>query len=301
MTQLRDTTAGIIPVTVPPRTTINAATVNTKVFIALPWQKNTNPMTAFCVAGLLDRRRTSTCMNFGDAFVAHSRNTCADLFLASTCEWMLMIDDDMLIPFGNAAWFNAYAGVELPEKFAGMNALDRLLSHGKSLVGGLYFGRHAKGPPMYAEGAAIPQETDFARKAPMDLVKPTRWVATGCLLVHRSVFEAIEKRFPRLARRQDKKGGQWFTSSEHSVLDRIDDCREMLAAGPMTGEKAMKAYQMLEQMSSECRNKSSLGMGEDVQFCVRAGESGHQPFVDMGLVCGHIGHCVFGPWNTSKR
>lgn len=301
MNEDRDTTAGIFPVEVPPRTTINAATVNTKVFIALPWQKNTNPMTAFCVAGLLDRRRTSTCMNFGDAFIAHSRNTCVDLFLSSPCDWMFMIDDDMLIPFGNARWFNAYAGVNLPEKFAGMNSLDRLLSHNKSLVGGLYFGRHQHGSAMYAEGAAIPREAEFARTAPVDLIKPTRWVATGCLLIHRAVFEAIEKKFPRLARRSDKKGGQWFTSSEHTLLEKLDKCRGMLAEGPMTGEKALKAFQMLEQASAECRTKSTLGMGEDVAFCIRSMEAGHQPYVDMGLVCGHIGHRVYGPWNVTKR
>lgn len=296
-----DPTAGVEPVLVPPRATLNAATIKSKVFVALPWQKQTNPMTAFCVMGLMDRTRTSTCLNFGDAFVAHSRNTCADLFLASSCEWMMMIDDDMLIPFGNAKWWNAYAGVNLPEKFAGMHALDRLLSHGKTLVGGLYWGRHKHGAAMYAEGAAIPKEADYARTAPIDLIKPTRWVATGCLLIHRTVFEAIERRFPRLARRPDGKGGNWFTSTEHNLIERVDECRKMLSEGPMDGSKALKALQVLETAAMEARNKSAMGMGEDVQFCVRATEAGHQPYVDFGLVCGHIGHEVFGPWNTKRR
>jgi hypothetical protein len=269
--------------------------------VCLPWQKHTNPLTAFCMAGLLDRRRTTTCMNFGDAFVAHSRNTCAELFLASQCDWSFWMDDDMLVPFGNAKWFNAYARTNFPDKFAGAHAIDRLLSHGKTLVGGLYFGRHEHGAPMYSEGSSVPAEGDYARRAPMDVVKPTRWVATGCMLVHRSVFLDIEKRFPRLARGQDGKFAHFFSSSEHSIMDRVDACRAMLSNGPMTGEKALRALELLEGASAEARNKSALGMGEDVQFCIRASEAGHQPHVDLGLVCGHIGHTVFGPWNTSRR
>lgn len=296
-----DPTAGIETLAVPPRAVLNAATMNSKVFVALPWYKQTNPITAFCVMGLVDRRRTSTCLNFGDAFVAHSRNTCADLFLSSNCEWMLMIDDDMIIPFGNAKWFNAYSDMALPEKFAGMHAVDRLLSHGKSLVGGLYWGRHKHGACMYAEAAAIPKEAAFARTAPLDMIKPTRWVATGCLLVHRTVFESIEKKFPRLARGLDGKGGNWFTSTEHNLLERIDECRKMLSEGPMDGNKALKAYQMLETAAKEARHQSALGMGEDVSLCVRAAAAGHQPHVDLGLVCGHIGHQIFGPQNTFPR
>lgn len=296
-----DHTAGVEPVFAPPRATINAATIATKVFVALPWNKNTNPITAFCVAGLLDRRRTHTCMNFGDAFVAHSRNTCADLFLASPCEWMLTIDDDMLIPFGNAKWFNTYCGTNLPEKFVGVHVIDRLLSHNKSLIGGLYFGRHTWGPPMYAEGSANPKEQEFARSAPLDLIKPTRWVATGCMMIHRSVFLAIEKKYPQLARRSDGKGGQWFTSSEADLLNDLEGIRAMMAEGAMTGEKALKAYSQIESLAKKCRNNSTLGMGEDVTFCVRAAAAGHQPYVDFGLVCGHVGHQIFGPWNTRRR
>jgi hypothetical protein len=275
--------------------------MNTKVFVALPWQKNTNPITSFCVNGLLDRRRTHTCLNFGDAFVAHSRNTCADLFLASPCEWMLMVDDDMLIPFGNAHWFNAYAGTNLPEKFAGANALDRLLSHGKKLIGGLYFGRHRNGLPMYGEGASNPKEHEFALKAPMDIIKPTRWVATGCLLIHRQVFEDIEKKYPALARNAERKGGHWFTSSEADLLPGLEAIRKEMADGPMTGEKALRAYSLIESLAKKCRSNSSLGMGEDVTLCVRAAAAGHQPYVDFGLVCGHVGQCVYGPWNTKRR
>lgn len=284
-----------------PRTVVSFESSRKSVMLTLPWLKHTNPITAFCVMGLLEKRRVTKLLNFGDAFVAHSRNKCADLFLESDCEWMLTIDDDVVLPFGNAKWFNAFTGFDHPEKFAGMDALDRLLSHNKTLVGGLYCGRHPKGALMYAEGANIPSEAAFARKGPHDLIKPTRWVATGCLLVHRSVYEDIEKHFPRLSRLQNSRGGQWFSTSEHTLFDWVDRTREMLSNGPMTGEKALKAHQMLESAAAEARRNSSLGMGEDVQFCVRAAEAGHQPYVDLGLVCGHVGHTVFGLKNTFPK
>jgi hypothetical protein len=237
----------------------------------------------------------TTCLNFGDAFVIHTRNNIATKFLESDCDWMFTVDDDMVIPFGNGKWFNSVLGTELPEPFASFSAVDRLLSHKKTLVGGLYFGRHPKGSPMYGEG--INQtEAVFARKAPHDVVKPTRWVATGCLLVHRSVFLAIEKRFPRLARKAGKPG-HWFTPSEHSAMDALERIQAALD-GPMSGETAYAAKRIVEESIAQAKNQSSLGVGEDVQFCHRAHLAGHQPYVDMGLVCGHIGHAVYGPWNT---
>jgi hypothetical protein len=270
-----------------------------KILLTLPWGKMTNPMTAFCVAQLCDKRRTSSLLNFGDAFVAHSRNSCADHFLKSGLEWQLTIDDDMLLPFGNAQWFNGFSGFNLPEPFASFNTIDRLMSHGKTLVGALYFGRHPNGPPVMNEGMANPQVAAKIRACvPKDELLPTRWVGTGCLLIHRSVYEDIEKRFPNLARGADKKGGQWFSSSEHTAMDWITKTRDLLSNGPMTGEKCVKAYEMLERAAAEARSNSSLGSGEDVQFCIRAKESGHQAYVDLGLLAGHIGHCIYGPKNT---
>lgn len=271
--------------------------------IVLPWLKVTNPVTAFCVANLIDKRRTSTVLNFGDSFVAHSRNKCADIFLQSDAEYMLTIDDDMVAPFGpaGAEWYNQQTGFNLPKEFASLNAMDRLLSHGVTLVGGLYWGRNKYGSCMYNEAAANPTEAAYARQAPHNLIKATRWVATGCLLVHRNVYEDIERRFPRLARGVNGEGGNWFSTSEHSAMDVIDRTRQMLSEGAMTPEKALRALSMLEEGSADARRNSSLSMGEDVQFCTRAKEAGHTCFVDLGLVCGHLGQCCYGPNNTFPK
>lgn len=269
------------------------AFLKNKVMLALPWGKSTHPITAFCTAQLADRRRTTTALNFGDAFVAHSRNSIADLFLKSTSEHLLMIDDDMVVPFGHAEWFKAHTGWEnLPEPFASFNAIDRLLSHGKTLIGALYRGRYKTSNFVYGEGANS-QEREYAVKGPYDLIKPTRWVGTGCMMIHRSVFVDIEKRFPLLRRGADGKGGQWFTSSEHNIMDSVFRAHQMLGDGAMTPEKAMRAYEMLNGALTDAKSRSTLGMGEDVSFCVRARECSHQPFIDMGLRVGHLGTTCF--------
>lgn len=287
-----DPTVGVdlVPV-MPPATT---SFLKTKVFLALPWGKVTHPITAFSVAQLMDRRRATTALNFGDAFVAHSRNSIADHFLRSESEYLLMLDDDMLVPFGNAEWYRAHTGWEnYPEPFASLNAIDRLLSHGKTIVGALYKGRYEKANFVYGEGA-LPQEREYAIKGPYNLIKPSRWCGTGCLLVHRSVFLDIEKKFPLLARGADGRGGQWFSSSEHNAMDAICKTRKMLSeGGPLTGEKAMRALEMLLAAEQDAKSNSRLGMGEDVQFCTRASQAGHTTFVDFGLRVGHIGHKIY--------
>lgn len=275
-----------------------------KIMIVMPWSKTINPITAFSVMQLIDRRRAASMLNYGDAFIAHSRNGCADIFLQSNLDWMLTVDDDMLLPFGSAEWFRGHTGWKwYPEPFASFNALDRLMSHGKTLVGALYFGRHPGAPPVYAEGTGSAKEAEFARSGPHDLIKPTIWVGTGAMLIHRSVYEDVEKKYPRLRRNEiDKRGGQWFTSFEHKLLTGLDQIRDMLATGNMmTGEKAARAYEMLDALSKEVNHSTPISIGEDVIFCKRAKEAGHQPHVDMGLIAGHLGHCVYGPRNTGLK
>jgi len=275
---------------------------NKKVMVVLPWWKQVSPITSFCVAQLIDRRRTSSMLNFGDAFVAHSRNSCVDLFLGTECEWYLTIDDDMVIPFGNANWFKAHTGFhDFPEKFLSLNALDRLMSHKKTLVGALYFGRHLYGPPVYNEGGANPQEAEYARKAPHDVVKPTKWVGTGCMLIHRSVFLDIEKKFPRLARGRDGSGGNWFTSTEASAMEQLQALLDRMQSKPLDANAAYDAMAVVTDVLARARAENSLGFGEDVSFCLRAASAGHQPYVDMGLVCGHLRTDCSGPRNTMAK
>lgn len=264
-----------------------------RVLIGLPWQKITNPMTAFCVSRLIDTRRCAHTLRFGDAFVAHTRNSIGDCFLESDLEWLMMIDDDMVVPIGSAEVYKAYTNFEFEEKYMKMHALDRLMSHGKTLVGALYFGRQAVGQPaVFNEAAGNKEINAYARRGPHDEIRQTKWVGTGCILIHRKVFEDIEKKFPRLAR-QNGKGGNWFTSTEASLLDSLEALRNRFQGQKLTGEAAYQMMETLEKSLAMAKHENTLGCGEDVAFALRATAAGHPCYVDLGLRCGHLGQYCY--------
>lgn len=272
-----------------------------QVVITLPFYKSTNPATAFSIMGLIDRTKTKVMLRWGDAFIIHSRNVLADDFLKTGIEWQLTIDDDEIVPWGNAAWYRAFTGFDVPDKFAGLNTLDRLLSHGKTLVGGLYFGRWKGGKPVYAEGTDDPREAEYARRGPHDVCKPTRWVGTGCMLIHRSVYTDIEKHYPHLSRHpQRQNDGNWFTPDGGDVRRPFEEAMAVLNDTGPAESRASKALQIMENARRALGNQG-LGIGEDVSFCLRATDAGHQPHVDMGLLCGHVGYCAWGPHNTKSQ
>jgi hypothetical protein len=259
-----------------------------RVLLALPWYRAAHPLTTVALLNLFQKDCMGVSISFGDAFIVHARNKLATKFLASKFDWVLMLDDDTVPPCGNAAWFNESTGLKLPEWAAGLNAIDRLVSHGKTLVGATYFGRSPDAPPVFAEG--FQRRKELLRSGPLDQVVPTKWVGTGCLLIHRRVFEDIEKKFPHLSRAENNGTGQWFTSSEHDLRRALDEVIAGLSTGAITEAEALVALQREKQRSSV---HSSLGMGEDVQLCVRATQSGHHPFVDLGLWCGHFGPACY--------
>jgi hypothetical protein len=273
--------------------TLSTLIENRQVALLLPWYKTTNPRTAFALMSMLDRKRMSISLDFGDAFVAHSRNKLADGFLKSKMEWALFVDDDNVPPFSNAALYNSFTGFNLPDEFAGRNGIDRLLSHGKTLVGGMYKGRWPHSKPIFSEGPGLEK---WIEKGPRDELRPTKWVGFGFVLCHRTVFTDIEKKFPALARREDGNGGNWFSSSEHDLRNAVDDTLLMLSQRSLTDEDRKR---LEDGLRLSLRN-SNLGVGEDVQFCRRAAQAGHQCYVDLGCVVGHLGEFCFG-YPSKKR
>lgn len=252
-----------------------------EIMLLLPQYKHTNPVTLFSLLGLWDPTRMRCAMRFGDALIAHSRNKLAQDFLASDCEWALFIDDDMVLPIGNAGWFNGVTGLNLPKDFAGQHTIKRLLAAGKKLVGGLYFGRQPHGKPMFYEGVNKPDVAERLRKTRPTAVQATEWVGTGCLLVHREVFLAIQRTHPWLQPKRADMPWEFFSPAPDAMIRAA------------SGEKVDPAVLQAELA------KYRPGTGEDVAFCRRAYAAGHQPHVDFGLVCGHVGGAVYGPTNTT--
>lgn len=190
-----------------------------------------------------------------------ARNKCAANFLASEAEWSLWVDADTIPPFGNPAFFYdkrvlAANTAQLPEAFARYKALDRLTSHGKSIVGGFYQQRTKGGkitsPLDLRPGGDPDGHIRKTRQHAQDKLVPVEWCATGCLLVHRKVYEDIIQRHPGLA---SKHEGGPFNFFGHEVGNG----------------------------------------GEDAYFGKLAAEAGHQSYLDLGCWCGHLGTYCFWP------
>ena len=96
---------------------------------------------------------------------------------------------------------------------------------------------------------------------------------------------------------------QNFPSAVACGMVPVTTCSDLLKPG---GYGRLPAYMdalaaAMKAIEAEYLKSSRLNSGEDQTFCRRAAKVGHQPFVDLGLVCGHIGSTVFGPHNTGKK
>lgn len=228
-----------------------------KLMILRPTYKLVDDLVLHATLATFDRSAMAYDRQGGDAMIYHSRNLLADRFMASGYEWALWWDDDIIPPIGNANWsYSHVPGIpaSYPVSFLNINPIPRLLSHGKTIIGGLYYGRKAPFLPICDRSGEI----TALGKAPVDTIVPRNWVGTGFLLVHRTVFEDIQKKFPELA---PKTG----------VVD--------------VWEKVWGYFHPSEMQA------------EDVSFCLRAKAAGHQPFVDCGVVCAHLGSAAYGPWS----
>lgn len=298
---------------VPQGASEDAAWAGKDIFLCLPMYKTTNPVTLLCLMGIYDRQKFGVLMDYGDAFVIRTRENIAHRFLESGKEEALWIDDDMVVPMGNAQWYRRHTHIPLPDKYAGLHTANRLRSHGKTIVGGLYFGRHPFGRAMYYEAIVdSPEgaiENDWAHEGPRDVLRPTKWTGTGCLWHTRQVLVDIRDCFPNLAPQFPTEPFHFFTNASDGVMTRFNLIEEMVAGATKAveadqREEATRVLLEVQRIMIEGRNDNShsahLMQGEDQTFGIRAKKAGHPSFVDMGLVCGHIGSAVYSYHNTSK-
>ncbi len=279
-----------------------------KILMMLPWYKTTHPLTSFCLLALLDRAKMGAAMEFGDAMISHARNRLLDTLVDSGIEYGFFLDDDMLVPVGNAGWFNRYTGLALPDSFAGLNTLNRLMSHNKSIVSGLYFQRKDEGRAVFLEALMADMAGDDAnreaRTAPRDFLKEVTWAGTGCMLIHRSVALDMREKMPWLAPQAPGESWHYFSSASDALQQALPalstslsvalkDYAESGDAGAFEIASRDHLFRLKELVASGAK-ANRLNDGEDAVFGRRAKACGHQTYVDFGIVCGHLGGKVFG-------
>ena len=281
------------------------------VYLCLPQYKTTNPMTLFSLLGIWDREKMGALVEYGDAFIVHAREAIADAYLATGKPHSLWIDDDMIVPMGNAEWFRKHTKIPLPDEFAGLHTANRLRSHEKSIVGGLYFGRTPHGRAMYydamVDSESGAEENRRAHAAPFNSLRPTLWCGTGCLWISREVFLDIRSTHPHLSSMFPGEPFHYFSNASDGAMLRFDEIENHVSIAKQQAEGgshgvAVKelddALRLISEAKSSNMRTAHLMQGEDQTFGIRAKHAGHQTYVDMGLICGHIGTCVYGPHNT---
>jgi GT2 family glycosyltransferase len=167
-------------------------------------------------------------MNCGDAMIYHSRNVIAQKFLETDAKWLLMMDDDIIPCIGRPGWMRHWvqAARNIPDAPLQRHVLHRLVGSGKTLIGGAYFGRQEGGTLMCSN----PDLASHA-KAYADAAAPVEWVATGCMLVHRKVFEDIQTSFPELAPKNLGDAFDFFHPLSGSEGEDVSFCRRAAKAG----------------------------------------------------------------------
>lgn len=201
------------------------------IFVGFPCYKTTNPVTAFAlIAMALDfgKDKIRFDMSIGDAMIYHSRNKIAHKFLETDAKWLLMIDDDIIPCIGRPNWMKSTVASarNMPDAPLQRHVLQRLIGANKTLIGGAYFGRQEGAPLMCSDRTLEPKA-----RAYQDEVAPVDWVATGCMLVHRKVFDDIKEKHPELASPIANGEFDYFHPINSATGEDVSFCKRAKAAG----------------------------------------------------------------------
>jgi hypothetical protein len=201
------------------------------VFVGFPCYKTTNPVTAFAlIAMALDfgKDKIRFDMSIGDAMIYHSRNKIAQKFLETDAKWLLMIDDDIIPCIGRPNWMKSTvpSARNMNDAPLQRHALQRLIGANKTLIGGAYFGRQEGAPLMCSDRSLEPKA-----RAYQDEVAPVDWVATGCMLVHRKVFQDIEEKYPELKSPIPNGEFDYFHPINSATGEDVSFCKRAKASG----------------------------------------------------------------------
>ncbi len=163
------------------------------------------------------------------------------------------MDGDACLPCGDSGWFKEAAELpDMPDVFANLNTIYRMLVHKKTIVSVAYVSRNAQATPQF--GGDLNENIGLMRGGPRDQLIERPWSGMHGMLVHRSVFEDIIKTQGEEIRMKPGGIGTRF-NYEYGFFN------------PLNGEIP----------------------GDDIPFATRAARAGHKTFVDLAVQAAHVG------------
>jgi len=98
------------------------------------------------------------------AYINESRNQLARMAIGSHCEYLFMMDDDMMAP---------------------PDCLIRLVEYNLDIVGAIY---NMRAPPYHTLGENIDGSSDFIHNGIMEMA----YIPTGCILIKTKIFKKMK-------------------------------------------------------------------------------------------------------------
>jgi hypothetical protein len=198
----------------------------------------------------------------------HSRNRIVEAFLKSDAEWLFWIDSDTMVPSG---------------------AVERMMSVGRTLVSGLYYGKNEPHNPIaynVYNGAFTPIDKSIIwEKGELISVDAT---GMGCMLTHRSVYEDILKNYEVF----QIPGGGVVPIHKNDILGDVETTE-----GVRHHEHDGKVYSGQMRLRLKKPTLADLAFPffevaylrtEDMFFFDLARRVGHTPVLDSSVECGHL-------------
>lgn len=184
--------------------------------------------------------------------IDRSRNMMVDAYLKKYPDvpFCQFVDHDMFYPTGDVDYWRSITKSTLPERFGRVNFFERMLSHGPEhqIIGALYIDRKNGVEYQCDSGHNEPRFNERVNKGELRGVLRQKWVATGGMRIAR---EALLK---------------------------------MIAAAP---QKFPDTIPVKHGREWGLFSRGLHAVGEDVAFCLRAGELGIASFVDLDCRCWH--------------
>lgn len=214
-----------------------------QVFVGIP--VHYNPTVSFSMSILMlerEYKNVNLHWNVGDSHIDRARNNIVHEFLKTEIEWLFFLDSDLQFE---------------------PDILDRLISHGKSFVTGIYAKKKVGGPHwcinvMPGEGQ---KEGELVEPNAQGLYR-VREGATGCMIVHRSVIQDLIDK--RLVKRYTDDS---TLEEKHAVFD-----------SGVYYDKELKRTRWLS---------------EDWAFSHLARLAGYEIWADSKVICKHEGAAMF--------
>lgn len=239
-----------------------------KIWLLFPCFSDTNAATTWALVITAKKYgdKINMDMESGDSMIVNSRNKLAARFLETGSEWSVWLDSDMIPPVGNPEWFRYMTFCDEWADTLGVQKIPQQILETHFIDRLLSHGQKLVGS-MYV-GRQLRGRPMFNEG--INTVSGNKEART----------------YPNQLAPTDWVGTGCMLVHRQVYIDMQNAYPELAPT------QEMPQWDFFRLMP---------GRGEDASFCSRALKIGHQPYVDLGLHCAHVGKASYGPWNTNNK